>query len=609
MCGITGFFSPRDRFMEAHLADMTGLLRHRGPDADGVFFDGTCGLGHRRLSILDLSANANQPFYSRDRRYVIVYNGEVYNYREVAQQYGIVPRTTSDTEIIAEAFAQDGIHCVQYLNGMFAFAVYDTQQHVLWLCRDRLGIKPLFYYWDGTDLTFASELKALHALPLPRVVRESAVAEFLHRGFIPAPHTIYRNVYKLRPGHWLKVTLRGLEEDRYWSLAEGLTHQPVGDEKAAVAQVEGLLRDAVRMQLVSDVPVGVFLSGGIDSSTVAALAAAQLTRPLNTFSIGFDDERHNEAPFAREVAGLLHSNHYELMVTAQEAKDMLATMLDIYDEPYADSSAIPTMLVSRLARRHVGVVLTGDGGDELFHGYGMYAWAERLSQTWLRRLRHPLAGLLSVGRAARYQKAAGLLAYGAAEDIPSHIFAHEQGYFSYPELRSLMHGPLGGNGTLSALSHPPATGKRLLTPAETQSLFDLALYLPDDLLTKVDRASMHYGLEARVPLLDHRLVELALNLAPRLKNRNGLTKHVLKQVLYRYLPAEVFNRPKRGFSVPLHAWLRTDFRHLLADYLTDTVLNRYGYVDAAQVRRMERAFLAGNTYFYNRLWTLALLHR
>jgi len=610
MCGITGFYSWSSHFTEQDLRAMTATVSHRGPNAEGFFFDNTCGLGHRRLSILDLSASANQPLHSQNSRFVIAYNGEVYNYKEIALQYGIAPHTTSDTEIILEAFAQDGIHCVTYFNGMFAIAIYDKQQRVLWLCRDRLGIKPLYYYWDGSHLAFASELKALQQLPVEKKIYEPAIAEFLHRGFVPAPHTIFQNIYKLRPGHWLRVEADKLDNQSYWSLSEHITSQPITDESLAMEQTERLLLSSVKYQLISDVPVGVFLSGGIDSSTVAALTAHQLSHPINTFSIGFQDSRHNEAPFAREVAEHLHTNHHEFMVTAQEAKDLVEAMLDIYDEPYADSSAIPTMLVSQLARKHVGVVLTGEGGDELFHGYGMYGWADRLSQGWLRMVRKPLAALLAVGKEARYQKAAELLEYFSEEDIPSHIFSQEQGYFSYPELKKLLGEPLvNGKGFLSQLSLPPVVESRHLTAPEIQSLFDLALYLPDDLLTKVDRASMQYGLEARVPLLDHRLVELALNLSPTLKNRGGVSKYLLKQILYKYLPADLFNRPKQGFSIPLCDWLRTDFRYLIDTYLSNAVIERYGYVDKTLVNRLKVDFLAGRKYVYNRLWTLIILHR
>ncbi len=608
MCGISGFLSYTHTFTEPQLRSMTQAVHRRGPDAEGVFFDGICGLGHRRLSILDLSASANQPMYSHDNRYVMVYNGEVYNFQEVAQKYGITPRTTSDSEVILEAFAKVGIRCIEDLNGMFAVAIYDTQQKELWICRDRIGIKPVFYYWNNGNFAFGSELKALMALPVPKTIHTPAIAEFLHRGFIPAPHTIYQHIYKLRPGRWMRLSAGQLEEKTYWSAEACVKSNPVSDEATALTQLDELLNQSVKYQLISDVPVGVFLSGGIDSSIVAALAARQVSLPLNTFSIGFQESRHNEAPYAQQVAKHLKSHHYEFMLSVQEAKGLVETMLDIYDEPYADSSGLPTMLVSQLARKQVGVVLTGDGGDELFHGYGMYQWADRLSRSWLKTLRKPLAQLLALGSEPRYQKAASLLQYTSEQDIHSHIFSQEQGFFSYSELKQLVQG-INGNAYLSETSLAPDSKGRLLTASEKQSIFDLGLYLPDDLLTKVDRASMYYGLEARVPLLDHHVIEFALNLVPNLKNYNGISKYLLKEVLYKYLPKSLFDRPKQGFSIPLYDWLRTDLRYLLDTYLSDTIVARYGYVDTETVRELKTAFLNGNTYVYNRVWSLMILHR
>ena len=610
MCGITGFLSFDQRFSASDLRAMTDAVSHRGPDAEGFFFDGTVGLGHRRLSILDLSASANQPMHSADGQHVIVFNGEVYNFREVAATYNIAPRTTSDTEIVLEAFAKDGMRSVDALNGMFAFAVYEKAHQTLWLCRDRLGIKPLFYFWDGTTFAFASELKSLLQLPIPKKRNEAAIPEFLHRGFVPAPHTIFQHIHKLPPGHWLKVSATGLEQKCYWSLTDKITERPLADEQTATTELERLLTESVRYQLISDVPIGTFLSGGIDSSLVSALAARQLSQPLNTFSIGFAEAKKNEAPFARAVASHLHTNHHEFIVSQAEAKNLVETMLDIYDEPYADSSGLPTMLVSALARKHVGVVLTGDGGDELFHGYGMYRWAHRLAQPWARLLRRPLAAALPVRRQSRYRKAGALFGYAAGSELASHVFSQEQGFFSSGELKKLLGTPLAnGTGSASAtLQHPYAASRRLSAP-ERQSLFDLALYLPDDLLTKVDRASMHYGLEARVPLLDHRVVEFALNLSPTLKYRGGTMKYLLKQVLYRHLPARLFDRPKQGFSIPLAGWLRHDLRYLLEDYLSDAVVLRHGYADSPTVKQMKKEFLSGNDYACNRLWTLMILHR
>jgi asparagine synthase (glutamine-hydrolysing) len=604
MCGIAGFLSFDSFFSERSLSRITRSLQHRGPDAEGLFYDGTCGLGHRRLSILDLSAVANQPMQAAEHPYTIVFNGEVYNYREIGTGLNIPLRTTSDTEVILEAFAREGMKAVENFNGMFAFAIYHQHRKELHVVRDRVGIKPLFYYWDGQHLAFASELKAIRSLPEVTLQTDpKAISQFMHLGYIPAPGTIYKNVYKLQPGHYLSMTEKGLENNPYWSLAGCLSGEVVREEWAAKKQLEDLLISSVQYQLISDVPLGVFLSGGIDSSIVAALASRQSDTKLNTFSIGFREEKFNEAPYARAVAAHLGTAHHEFTVSADDARELIEPMLDAYDEPYADSSAIPTMLVSRLARQHVTVALCGDGGDELFFGYGMYGWAERLANPWMKAFRKPAAQLLTLPKAPRYQKAATLFGYEDETSLPSHIFSQEQGFFSERELGALMTGGPAANGKPYDMESP-----RKLTPREKQALYDLRTYLPDDLLTKVDRASMRYGLEARVPLLDHRLVEFALNLSPHLKHRNGVSKYLLKEVLYGYVPRQLFDRPKRGFSVPLADWLRHDLKYLQEKYLNRDLVNRYGVVKWETAAGLLAQFNGGNSYVYGRVWLLIVLH-
>jgi asparagine synthase (glutamine-hydrolysing) len=387
-------------------------------------------------------------------------------------------------------------------------------------------------------------------------------------------------------------------------LGESITARECTDETSAKAQLESLLASSVNYQLISDVPLGVFLSGGIDSSLITALAVKQSAGTVNTFSIGFEESRYSEASYAKEVARHLGTSHHELIVTAREARNLIETMMDVYDEPYADSSAIPTMLVSEFARRQVTVVLCGDGADELFFGYGMYQWAQRLATPGLKYIKNPLARVLKQGRLARYQKAAGMLDYEDTDCLPGHIFSQEQGFFSRKELKEIMITPYPKDLCLPALM--PG---RDLTAMESQSLFDMQYYLPDDLLVKVDRASMQYGLEARVPYLDHRVVEFALNLSPDLKYKNGISKYLLKEILYQYVPRQLFERPKRGFSIPLHEWLRKDLKHLLDDYLNESLVRKAGVVKYEMVKALKRDFLEGNSYVYNRLWVLIVLHR
>jgi asparagine synthase (glutamine-hydrolysing) len=611
MCGIAGFYSQKQHFNRFDLETMTQILSHRGPDAEGYFFDGVCGLGHRRLSILDTSDRANQPMASHNDRYVMVYNGEVYNYQEITRGFAQTEfRTTSDTEVILEAFVQKYAKFVYQLNGMFAIAIYDRQEKALFLFRDRIGIKPLYYYWDEEHFAFASELKSLLQLSIERNLNDQAVADYLHLGYVPAPKSIFKNIYKLPSGHWIRLQGNKLELNTYWTLQDKIYDKATQEklvilnkEKEAKDQLKKLLSSSVQYRLISDVPVGVFLSGGIDSSTVAALAVENSTTKINTFSIGFQENEFNESQYARQVAQHLGTNHEEFTVSIREAKELIPHLIDLYDEPFADSSAIPTFMVSQLAREYVKVALGGDGGDELFFGYGMYQWASRLSNPLWQAMRSPLALGFGMFQADKYQKAKSLLKYTNKKDLASHIFSQEQHLFSFKELNELMTHPP------SFMSYGSQNHNRELTPMEAQALFDLELYLQDDLLVKVDRASMRNSLEARVPLLDHRVIEFAINLSPDLKYKKGESKYLLKQVLYDYLPKELFKRPKRGFSIPLADWLATDLSYLMDDYLNKNIIEMYGIVKYEVVHKMKEKFLKGNTYYYNRLWALIVLHQ
>ncbi|GAB4395307.1 MAG: asparagine synthase (glutamine-hydrolyzing) [Microscillaceae bacterium] len=568
-------------------------------------------MGHRRLSVLDLSERSNQPMYSLNGRYVMVYNGEVYNYEELARQLTFTRRTSSDSEVILELFAKEHYRFVYRLNGMFALAIYDRQEHTLYLFRDRIGIKPIFYYWDEHHFAFASELKALLTLPqLAKKLNRKAVADFLQRGYIPAPATIYENIYKMPAGSWLRISKEGLHQEKYWDLGEKIYASEtqarlnnLNQEPEAKKQLHKLLQSAVAYRLISDVPVGVFLSGGIDSSLVAALATSVAKQKTRTFSIRFAEAAFNEADYARKVAEKLATHHEEFTVTAQEAQALIPQLVHFYDEPFADSSAIPTYLVSKLARQKVTVALGGDGGDELFFGYGTYQWAQRLRRGFWKNMRHPLAQTFGLMKSPRYQKARRLLAYPSPHDLPAHIFSQEQQFFSRPELNELLLRPEFG---------PPYQTpvlKRVLNPMEQQAFFDLQFYLPDDLLTKVDRASMQHALELRVPLLDHRVIEFALNLHPGLKYRKGESKYLLKQILFDYLPKNLFERPKQGFAIPLAKWLQKDLAYLLDDYLSPTSLQRYGLVKPEWVADLLKKFHKGQVYYYHRLWLLVVLHQ
>ncbi len=631
MCGIAGYFSATRGLDEVSLAAMTNSLQHRGPDSSGYFRDDFAGLGHRRLSIIDLSSRANQPMTSANSRYVIVYNGEVYNYREIGAMMSVrsdvsVPyqfRSASDTEIILEGFSKWGVDVVQQLNGMFAFAIYDKQDHALYLFRDRIGIKPVYYYWDGNLFVFASELKSLKAAGcLNLTYNQNALYQFLHLGYIPAPHTCYNNVFKLPAASYIKIDVTGMQVFKYYDIKQKLSSSVITDKSQAMVMLSDLMTSSVQYQLKSDVPFGVFLSGGIDSSLVTAQASMLSGIKVKTFSIGFEEFSHNESTYAKAVASYLDTDHHEFIVSVKDAVSLIEKMLSIYDEPFGDSSAIPTMLISRLARNYVTVSLSGEGGDELFFGYGFYRWARRLSNPAIRISRKALATVFA-RMSSRYQRVSRMLDYQSDTFLPGHIFSQEQYYFSMNEIRELAIKDLAFNikddflfndnnvlsfsGDIKSVNRVKVS-ERKLTPMEIQALFDLQFYLPDDLLTKVDRASMSYSLETRVPYLDHRVLEFALNLSPYLKYHNGISKFILKEILYKYLPKHLFERPKQGFAIPLNKWLGKEMKFLIDVYLDDTIVKKHGFVDSEKVKVMVKQYLSGTEFLFNRLWLLIVLH-
>lgn len=608
MCGIAGIISLSGKPDKQDLISMTGCIRHRGPDAEGIFFDEIAGLGHRRLSILDLSEAANQPMHSACGRYVIVYNGEVYNYKEISKSLKQPMRTTSDTEVILEAFAEQGVDFVQRLNGMFAFAIYDRHKQKLYLYRDRMGIKPLYYFYDGQRFAFSSELKSILKLPFLKnilSVNKEAVQQFLYLGYIPRPNSIYNEVRKMESGTYMIIDQNTVDITSYWRLEDQVRDKPLHDYRFAKKELKDLVLSSVQYRMVSDVPFGTFLSGGIDSSLVTAAAQQVSDKPVNTFSIAFKDSKYNEARFASAVSAHLGTEHHEFTITEKEALEWVGQLCDIYDEPFADSSAVPTLLVSELARKHVTVTLSGDGGDELFLGYGMYKWAQRLQNPLIKVARSPIGAILGL-LGNRYERASHLFKYVNDSHLKSHIFSQEQYLFSEAEIKRLLTPTYAG-----ALSIQENWGNlaRPLSPVEQQAFFDLQFYLQDDLLVKVDRASMRHSLETRVPLLDYRIVEFALNLCPDLKIREGVNKYLLKQVLYDFVPAEIFNRPKWGFSVPLGSWLKGDLRYMIEDYLNELTVQECGIVAYSEVIKLKKLFFAGKEYLYNRIWLLIILHK
>jgi asparagine synthase (glutamine-hydrolysing) len=609
VCGIYGALStdPRRPIGLDLLTRMGRALAHRGPDGGGTHLAGPVGLGMRRLSIIDL-VGGDQPMRNEDGAILVVFNGEIYNYRELTADLrarGHRFATASDTEVIVHLYEEYGERCVEPLRGMFAFALWDAPQRTLLLARDRLGIKPLYYAATPEGLVFGSELKALLQSPwLSRRVDRQGLLAYLTYGYVPDPQSILEGVAKLPPGHTLLVQDgRPGRPRRYWratTFFEDASHRP--NEEEATQALWLRLEDAVRSHLVSDVPVGAFLSGGLDSSTVVAIMAGAAGQPVKTFSVGFREDRYNELPHARQVARLYGTEHHELLVEPSDVK-VLDDLLSGFDEPFADSSAIPTYLVSRLARQHVKVVLSGDGGDEIFAGYERY--------TVDRHRRHlGLVGDLRLGGPLR--ALSSVLPVGGGRNLLYNLsLPRTRRYLDsialFPErvLQSVLSAPAPADGgALERLVDPT------LDPLSRLQDLDIKSYLPGDILTKVDRMSMANSLEARVPLLDHALVEFACRLPADLRMRRGETKYLLKRALAGRIPEELVTRRKQGFGVPLESWFSGDGRGFFRDQLGDgRRLEELG-IPRKSVEHLERLFeTTGRRDYCERLWALTVLDR
>jgi asparagine synthase (glutamine-hydrolysing) len=631
MCGIAGLIERgvlRGSALEARARAMADALAHRGPDDSGVWSDAEAGvaLSHRRLAIIDLTSAGAQPMISAGGRWVISYNGEIYNAREIACQPELSQvnfRGTSDTEVILESIARRGLErTLDDLNGMFAMALWDRETRTLHLVRDRIGIKPLFYSAQGSSVCFASELKGLMAEGgIRREISPASVASFLRFGYVPAPWSIFKDVGKVMPGEIVSIGPDAQVWRRnYWSLAEVAlagTRRPLDlSDQAAESELDALLRDAVSRQMISDVPLGAFLSGGIDSSAVVALMVAAARGPVRTFSIGFPDFGYDESVHAAAVARHLGTDHTELKIGGDDALGVVPQLADMYDEPFADSSQIPTYLVSKLTRRHVTVALSGDGGDELFAGYNRYVFAERLWGS----LRHMPAGVRRAAAVTLNSIPAGLVD-GLSHVVPRKLrppqFSDKLKKFAdiLPNdadgiyLRLVSQCPNPAVLVHGATEHPLFAGYR--NPQGTDALLermqliDTATYLPDDILQKVDRASMAVSLEARPPLLDHRVVEFAWRLPRRFRIRDGQTKWLLRRVLDRYVPRSLVERPKMGFGVPLADWLRGPLRDWAEDLLQPSRLGG-GLLDVAAARRLWTEHLSGRRNWSYAVWTLLM---
>jgi asparagine synthase (glutamine-hydrolysing) len=641
MCGWAGVWSSKAAAEPATAAlavRMAATLAHRGPDDAGVWTDAAAGLalGFRRLAILDLSPEGHQPMASASGRYALAFNGEVYNFLELrAELEGLGHRFRghSDTEVMLAAFEAWGVEAsVPRFNGMFAFAAWDRHGRRLVLARDRLGVKPLYYGWAGGAFLCGSELKALRAYPgfAPDIDR-GALALFLRLGYVPPPHSIYRDTFQLPPGALLCLDDPAARPipTAYWSARqvaeEGAAHPFTGTEEQAVAELDRLLRDSVRARMVADVPLGAFLSGGIDSSTVVAAMQAESARPVKTFTVGFREEDFDEAPYARRVAKHLGTDHTEFYVSSAEATAVIPRLADVYDEPFADPSQIPTLLISQLARRQVTVALTGDGGDELFGGYRRYVAANAL---WDKVRRFPV----SVRR--RLARGIDSLPASVYRSVPSWLWAPLRRFARLGAVGEKVYklaGLLNGRcpeevyfGFVSQWFDPAAlvlkaepelptvmtderSWARLPDIMQRMMYLDTVLYLPGDILCKLDRASMAVGLEARVPLIDDpRLVQFVWRLPLALKLRDGQGKWVLRRVLARYAPAKLFDRPKMGFGVPVGRWLRGPLRDWAEALLDERRLREDGYFRPEPVRAKWAEHVAGKRDWQDHLWSILM---
>ena len=638
MCGIAGFFDPRG-FASAEAERLAQRMAvevvHRGPDDSGVWVDGEQGiaLAHSRLSVLELSPAGHQPMISPSGRFVIVYNGEIYNHIELREKLAKGAwRGHSDTETLLAAIDAWGVGAtLKKCVGMFAFALWDRKTRILTLARDRLGEKPLYYGWQGNVFIFGSELKTLKIHPAFRnEVDRKALALSLLFSCVPGFYSIYKGIQKLTPGTFIEIDSDGdlPEPCAYWSLAETVAsakNTPFrGDESAAAVDLEACLKKSVAGQMVADVPVGVFLSGGVDSSVVTALMQAQSSRKVRTFSIGFDYEGYNEAVYAKEVARHLGTEHTEFYVTSRDAHEIIPSLPRLYDEPFSDSSQIPTALVSKLARQYVTVALSGDGGDELFGGYYRYFWSGRIWNN-LKLLPFPLRFIIgNVLMAVPYERLNVLMKFilplfsiSRVSDASGDSFRRwaarlvqvkslDDLYWSLIFVwKNVAEVVIGADITLSEARELTSCPQQLVHE-ERMMFLDTMTYLPDDILTKVDRAAMGVSLETRVPLLDHRVVAFAWRLPLSMKIRNRQSKWLLRKVLYKYVPQELIERPKMGFGVPLDLWLRGPLKDWAEALLNEARLKREGFFHPAPIRKKWQEHLSGRHNWAHYLWCVLM---
>lgn len=627
MCGIAGYIDFRKKADETQLRKMTDSLQHRGPDGAGYAFfqsnDCHVGFGHRRLSIIDLSELGRQPMYSADKQLVIIFNGEVYNYAEIKEEllkkgYSFI--SGSDTEVILYAYREWGCRCVDRFIGMFSFALYDVAGNKIFIYRDRAGVKPLYYYWKDGLLLFASELKAFFTMSdFKKEIDQDSFRNFLQYSYVPAPYSIFKDTWKLEPGHYMTIDLSGKEisTERYWNVVDYYRKEKINiSEEEAQEELEKRLKKACEYRMVSDVPVGLFLSGGYDSSLVAAMLQTGRTGKIKTYTIGFPEEKYNEAVYAAKVAAHLGTEHHELYCTYAEAKSIIPELPYYYDEPFGDSSAVPTILVSRFARKEVTVALSADGGDELFAGYERHSALLRLSEkakSFSPAVRRAFAFVLNNTPQFILRKLTG--GKNVAADNISKYSSYLKGKIDVADmadyanqaavqefLKQFINNTIVGDRNL----FQKGAIKKLDGDLDKLLAFDYVSYLPGDILTKVDRATMSISLEGREPLLDQNIIEWVSALPDSYKHRNGVSKYLLRKIVHKHVPQSLMERPKMGFSVPLVKWFREDMKYLFSENLNASSLGRHGLINAARLNKELDAYYAGNDFRFPLLWNFLM---
>jgi asparagine synthase (glutamine-hydrolysing) len=611
MCGIVGFIDFNKKLKQDTLTNMTKVIAHRGPDDSGEYFFksdfANIGLGHRRLSILDLSREGHQPFHFRNLS--IVYNGEVYNFKEIREELlkeGFEFKSNSDTEVIIKSFYHWGIKAVDKFVGMFAFAIFDKDSNKIYLFRDRAGVKPFYYYYKNGVFLFGSELKSFHECrEFSKEIDISTLAQYLQHGYILEPYSIFRDTYKLSSGNYLEIDLKTKEikKEKYWSVYDFYAKPKLDlSEDEIIEHTHNLLKKSFSYRMVSDVPVGVFLSGGYDSSIVTAILQSQSRDKLKTFTIGFHEKGFDEAPYAKEVANYLGTNHTQYYCTSKEASDIIPTLVDIYDEPFADSSAIPTILVSQLAKKDVSVVLSADGGDEVFVGYNKY---DMLLKFYYKYKKYPyiLRYLLSKGinissSLFPYQIQRKILKRTALignRDVRE-FFENMSKHYNDRELKKLF------IDKIEIRNNFGEDVSKIRDDLDKVLAIDYSTYMRDDILTKVDRATMSVSLEGREPLLDNSIIEFIAQVDSKIKYKNGIKKYILKEITHQYIPKELMDRPKKGFGIPIFEWFKDDLKEYIDYYLSPERLREEGIFNADIVSDRVKLYFEGKLKDINEIW-------